>query len=170
MSFGFGRAVKRSARFSPCKTWRYTLVREWEEGKRRLLFILLNPSTADAMKDDPTNRRGIDFARQWGFGSVVFVNLFAIRSPDPDLIQKVGDPIGPENGLHIANEVNEANTVVCAWGNKGHFLHQDKKIISHLLHSRHDKIFCLGRNGDGSPEHPLYIPRNRELREFEPPY
>lgn len=111
--------LRRSADFSSCRTWRYTLIREWDDQKPRLLFVLLNPSTADAEKDDPTNRRGIGFASRWGFGSVVFVNLFAIRSPDSKTIKQVSDPIGPENDHYIERESSRANKIICAWGVQG---------------------------------------------------
>ena len=73
--------IERSAVFSDCRTWRYTLERYWDKSKPFALFILLNPSTADEYKDDPTNRRGIRYANDWGYGGVGFCNLFAYRTP-----------------------------------------------------------------------------------------
>lgn len=168
MPFGLGATIKRTADFSPCRTWRYTLIREWDVKKPRLLFILLNPSTADEKKDDPTNRRGIDFAIQWGFGAVVFVNLFAIRSPDPLVIPKVKDPVGPDNDLYIAREAYRTNLIVCAWGTHGRFNNRDQVVTGHL--AIHYELTCLGRNNDGTPQHPLYMLRTTAPVNYEPPY
>lgn len=86
--------VERWAQLSACRTYRYTLGRRWSAELPRLLMVLLQPSTADAERDDPTNRRGMGFARDAGFGSLVFVNLFALRSPDPRTLRAARDPVG----------------------------------------------------------------------------
>lgn len=154
--------IHRSAVFSKCRTWRYTLVREWDHLLPKLLFVLLNPSTADEFQDDRTNRRGIDYALQWGFGSVVFVNLFAIRSPDPDVIRKVRDPIGPGNDRHIIDQWQKADEIVCGWGTKGRYLNRDAEVCAMFGRS----LYCLGTNDDGTPKHPLYLKANLKPKPY----
>lgn len=153
--------IIRSARFSPCRTWRYSLTREWDHQKPRLLFILLNPSTADEMQDDPTNRRGIGFAKRWGYGSVVFVNLFAFRTPHPKEMRAAADPIGPDNDRWIQFEIHGASTVVAAWGTNGVFMNR-----GYLIRERLGPMQCLGRTKNGHPKHPLYLANATELEPF----
>lgn len=146
--------IRRYAEFSPCATWRYTLIRKWDDSKPRLLFVLLNPSTADAVKDDPTNRRGIGFARRWGFGSVVFVNLFAFRTPDPKQMKAAKEPVGPENDAYILREAKLAKCIVAAWGNDGSFKSRAFDVRKLL---KNFELSCLGTNMNGEPKHPLYL-------------
>ncbi len=159
--------IKRSADFSPCRTWRYTLIREWDDTLPRLLFVLLNPSTADAEHDDPTNRKGIGFARRWGYGAVVFVNLFAIRSPYPKRIREVDDPIGPDNDVYIKREVALARDVVVAWGIHCQDApsHRDRpdRVLELLAPP---PVYCMGTTKDAHPRHPLYLPYTTKLEEF----
>lgn len=151
--------IKRFADFSPCRTWRYTLIRTWDDSLPRLLFILLNPSTADAKHDDPTNRRGISFAKRWSYGSVVFVNLFAFRTPYPKELRLADDPVGPDNDQHILQQVELSDLVVAAWGLHGTYCKRDKAVRK--LIGRH--IFCLGHTKDGHPKHPLYVRSDASL-------
>ena len=95
--------------------YRYTLVRTWNSTAEPLVFILLNPSTADASQDDPTIRRCIGFAKRWGFGGIVVVNLYAYRATKPRDMLAAEDPIGPEND-RILGETVSGKTVVAAWG------------------------------------------------------
>jgi len=147
--------IKRSAEFSPCRTWRYTLVREWDSSKPRLLMILLNPSTADASKDDPTNRRGIQYAIDWGFGSLCFCNLFAFRTPRPKEMKAAFDPVGPENNNWIHAEADKAAIVLVGWGNDGVFKDRASSVLIGLALDG-KKIYCLEVNKNGQPKHPLY--------------
>src|ERR1700680_4473196 len=103
--------------FSPCRTYRYVLVRCWAESLPRIVFIGLNPSTADEHVDDNTIRRLKSFAKQWGFGSMVMLNLFAYRATNPKILTKLPDAAGcPENDRWIELNVNRVKTVVVAWG------------------------------------------------------
>jgi len=146
--------MQRSAEFSECRTWRYSLIRVWDESLPLVVFVLLNPSTADEFQDDPTNRRGINFAASWGFGSVVFVNLFAIRSPYPKKIKEVPDPIGPDNDSYILTWAGKADKVICAWGVHGDYENRNKDVLALL--SEH-KLHHLGLTKDRHPKHPLYL-------------
>lgn len=147
--------IQRSAIFSPCRTWRYALERVWDEDKPRVLFVLLNPSTADEKEDDPTNRRGIGFAKSWGFGSIVFVNLFAYRTPHPQELKKARDPVGPQNDGIIFDQACCAEKVVLAWGTHGAFRGRDQEVIELLGESFN--TYCLGTTKHGYPRHPLYL-------------
>ena len=89
--------IRKSAILSDCGAYRYELRRTWDDRLPVLLWIGLNPSTADHIQDDPTNRRIAGFSRRWGYGGYVLANLFAYRSPDPKALKQARDPIGPEN-------------------------------------------------------------------------
>ncbi len=153
----------RGADFSPCKTWRYTLRRTWDVKKPRLLMVLLNASNADDTRDDPTNRRGMRFAYSWGYGSLVFCNLFAFRTPEPAEMKKAVDPVGPQNNIWIRGEAHMADKIVLGWGIHGPFMDRDRQVLSLL---KQFKLFCLGRTKDGHPRHPLYIKKTTPLEEF----
>jgi hypothetical protein len=146
-----------SATFSPCRTYRYTLMRQWESGTPDFaVFIGLNPSTADEVYDDPTIRRCIGFARSWGMGGLVMLNLFAFRATRPaDMFGEVSfiDIVGPENDGHISDVCDLAQIVVAAWGNHGKFMGRDAKVRALV-----PGLQVLRLNKDGSPAHPLYLP------------
>lgn len=89
--------MQRSAIISECQRYRYVLERKWQPELPGVLFVALNPSTADGQHDDPTVRRCVGFARSWGFGKIVIANLFALRSSHPSVLLIDVDPIGPEN-------------------------------------------------------------------------
>lgn len=146
-------AVK-SAVISDCGTYRYRLSRSWAAGPR-MLFVMLNPSTADASIDDPTIRRCIGFAKRQGCGFLQVVNLFAYRATDPDaLLNCPVDPVGPENYRHIKAATEEATYVVAAWG-----AHKSATPAAvSILPPRASLIaLCLGRTKSGAPRHPLYV-------------
>ena len=149
--------IKRSADFSSCRKYRYTLIREWDSDLPRCLFILLNPSTADEVQDDPTNRRGIRYAMDWGYGSVVFCNLFAYRSPYPKIMKQESDPVGPDNNRQIYIQHRLADITVAAWGNDG--MHQDRDVnVKSLL--GWENMHVLGLNKSGCPKHILYLKKD----------
>lgn len=124
---------------------------------------MLNPNNADAIRDDPTIRRCIGFARRWGFGSVDVVNLFAYRTVDPRRLARLRDPIGPENDRHLARALRDADLVVCAWGATP-LAHARAAGLRKLLARR--ATLCLGRTKRGAPRHPLYLRADTALRPF----
>ena len=152
--------IRRAAVFSSCEVFRYTLERYWNDDLPRLLFILLNPSIADATRDDPTNRRGIGFARLWGFGSIIFVNLFAFRSPKPKVMKAYHSPIGPDNDRHILEQVKLADRVVLAWGNDGGWIGRDRQVRELLAGV---ECYRFGTTKVGHPRHPLYLRTDQPL-------
>lgn len=142
-----------SAAFSRNQLYRYWLKREWNPTLPCCAFIGLNPSTADATHDDPTIRRIIGFAQDWGFGSVTVVNLFAYRATKPSDLKTTEQPIGPRNNYWINRVTAEANTVVAAWGNHGLFMGRNDWALGRI-----DGLYCLGITKQGQPRHPLYCP------------
>lgn len=148
--------------FSDDENHRYMLWRDLQGGlfhsariEIACLFIMLNPSTADASHDDPTVRRCIDYATRWNFHQLVVCNLFAWRSTDPEGLHKAEDPIGPENDRAILLAAETADLVVCAWGNHGSLNQRGSKVQTMLI-DHGVKLYCLGQNQDGAPVHPLY--------------
>jgi hypothetical protein len=117
------------------------------------LFIGLNPSTADAQKNDPTLVRCMGFARDWGFGSVRIANLFAYRTTWPAELKRAQAPIGPQNNRWLSREAKAASLVIVAWGNDGTFMLRAPQVLQ-LLPAPH----CLAVNQSGQPAHPLYQP------------
>lgn len=157
------------ATFSPCRTYRYTLLRDLGMQTPKLTAVMLNPSTADESKDDPTIRRLIGFARSWGHGSLLVLNLFAIRATDPRVMRAAADPVGPENDDHLRAALIETKRlglpVLAAWGAHGGHLGRD----FHVLHKLVDGVDwrCLGRTHRGHPKHPLYVPSSACHQEFK---
>jgi hypothetical protein len=148
--------VHADAELSPCGTWRYTLTREWDATEPTVLFVLLNPSKADARTDDPTLKKGVAFAKAWGFGRVVFVNLYAFRSTDPEALREAADPVGPENDWYVAEQAQRVGLIVLAWG--AHAFAENRALeMLHLLYPFRQQCVHLGLTKDGHPKHPLYL-------------
>ena len=147
------------ALFSTYRRYRYPLWRIWEDTKPTVLFVGLNPSTANEQLDDPTLIRCINYAKAWGYGGVMMGNLFAYRVTDPKELFQVTEPIGVENNMWLKNLASEADLVVAAWGNMGTHLGRSQEVISFL-----PNLHCLKRNKSGEPAHPLYL--KADLRPF----
>jgi len=150
--------MKKSAEISECKKYRYDLFRVWDENKPYLMFIGLNPSTADYEQDDNTIRRCIDFAKNLNFGGICMCNLFALRSTNPKNMLLHTSPIGDKNDFYIKKHAKYAGMIIVAWGNKGNHLNRDKEVIKII----NRPVFALDINKSGQPKHPLYIPRNKK--------
>lgn len=142
--------------FSPCHQYRYELWRDWDKTKPRLTFLMLNPSTADASANDPTVERCRRRSEALGFGRLVVVNLFALRSTDPAQLYWSEDPIGPTNDAHIRSAAFGSSMVICAWGVHGN-LNQRGEHVAATLRERGHVLYHLGLNKDGTPKHPLYV-------------
>lgn len=150
--------VKSRAVLSDCGTYRYQLGRQWGQGSV-LAWVMLNPSTADAEQDDPTVRRCVGFARDWGYSGIVVVNLFALRATDPAELATHPDPIGPDNDDHLRAVASGARAVICAWG--AHPFAADRALVvtETLRRSlpRNSDLLCLGTTKNRAPRHPLYV-------------
>jgi len=150
--------IKKSAVFSKCRKYRYSLTRSWNSADGYVLFIGLNPSIADETIDDPTLTRCINFAKDWGYGGLIMVNLFAYMSTYPTDLKKVKLPIGNNNNKHILKNHQKSQLTVAAWGNDGCFLKRDKEVLKIISNP-----MCLNINKSGQPAHPLYQKKNQEL-------
>ncbi|MBK8133391.1 MAG: DUF1643 domain-containing protein [Gammaproteobacteria bacterium] len=144
--------MTRQTVFSPCRTYRYALWREWIGGEGYAMFVGLNPSTADETQDDPTIRRCIAFAKGWGYAGLCMTNLFAFRATDPKDMKAAADPVGPENDAHLLALANEAGVIVAAWGVHGTYGGRHNAVREML-----PALHCLALTKDGHPRHPLYL-------------
>lgn len=159
----------RDAVLSPDGHYRYQLCRIWDGTEPHVVWILLNPSTADADLDDPTVRRCMAFAHTWGAGGIVIVNLFAARATNPAVLAALGDPIGPQNALHLRAAVKHpaVQKIVCGWGVHGNLHDRGESVRADLaLWGLGRKVFCLGKTKDGQPKHPLYLAWHTPLEPF----
>ena len=143
--------MKNTAKLSDCRAYRFALWRTWDDSKPHVMFVGLNPSTADETTDDPTLIRCINFAKSWGFGGVCMANIFAYRATEPSAMKAATDPIGSANNDWLVGLSNEAGLVVAAWGNDGSYLGRSEQ-VKQLLSNLH----CLKLNKSGEPAHPLY--------------
>jgi len=128
--------------FDKTDTYRYTLWRVWSLDYPRITFIMLNPSTADAQRNDPTISRCIAFAQRWEFGALEVVNLFAYKATFPGELLKAKNPVGEGNDRFLLQALSRASCVVAAWGTKGTLLDRDKQVLKLL--ARWQNIHCLG--------------------------
>lgn len=131
----------------------YTLWRIWDEQLPRLLFILLNPSTANGECDDPTVRRCLGFASRASCGSLEIVNLFAYRATQPVLLKQASNPVGEENDGYILAAAMRAAVIVLGWGVHGTYLERDRAVRDLLAEY---PLYVLGYTKEGHPKHPLY--------------
>ena len=140
--------------------YRYMLTRSWAAASGEAVFVMLNPSTADANIDDPTIRRCMNFARDWGYGGIVVANLYGLRATDPRELLAAEDPIGPENDEYlrgvIAGSQQWGYPVIAAWGVRG----SDERVqaVRAMADEAGVELWCLGTAKAGQPKHPLYLP------------
>ncbi len=152
--------------------YRYLLGRMWNPQTPRVVFVMLNPSTADHRHDDKTLKKCIHFAQSWGYGSLDVVNLFAYRTSNPGELHQVPDPVGAKNNYYIVKGINRAEKIVLAWGNHGNFGQRDQEVlqlISGQLIFEHKPVYCLGYTKLGNPRHPRDLPLNSSLVPFAMP-
>ena len=161
--------MKRSAIISTCGLYRYELRRVWDDRLPPMAMIMLNPSTADAQKDDPTIRRCIGFAETNRCGSLIVGNLGAGRSSSPAIWMWMDDPIGPDNDAHLARILTECSArnglAVVAWGAHGAFRRRNHAFMKIAAGVR-APLWCLGVTKTGEPRHPLYIKKDAAFVSF----
>ena len=141
--------------FSPCKQYRYRLWRTWGE-EPPAVFVMLNPSTADEIDNDPTVERCERRARTGGYGGLRVANIFAFRSTDPSFLYGHSDPVGPDNDAAILESISGAGIVICAWGGHGNLNDRGQKVLA-LIRKAGATPHYLVLNQDGTPKHPLYV-------------
>lgn len=160
-------AMTGSAEISACGRYRYALRRFWDgrlfrgaHAREHVLWVMLNPSTADATEDDPTIRRCVGLSRAWGYGGLVVVNLYAWRATDPRELSTDADPVGPANGRYMLDEARGAALIVAAWGKPFRSWMQARAASVRAL-LQHPPIeatlYHVGLTKEGHPRHPLYV-------------
>lgn len=154
-----------TAVYSDCESYRYSLTRVWDEGGRRALFIMLNPSTATEVQNDPTVERCERRARALGFGAFRVTNIFAWRDTDPRKMRAAADPVGPENDSAILESCPWADQIIAGWGAHGAYLGRGAE-VERLLRDSGRSAFHLGLTKAGHPKHPLYIAYSQQPEQW----
>lgn len=159
--------MKKSAVISDCGKYRYKLTRRWGGDVFTTLFIMLNPSTADMDKDDPTIRRCINFTKYWGGNVIEIVNLFSYRTTNPENLKTIIDPVGPRNKKYIFDALKNSGIVICAWG--GNKFGKRQAFIMRTWFKEYEELYgdrinphALGITKEGYPRHPLYLKKRIE--------
>lgn len=142
--------------YSDCERYRYSLTRVWDEAGPRVLFIMLNPSKATEVQNDPTVERCERRARVLGYGAFRVMNIFAWRETDPRLLRRAAEPVGPDNDRLLLEALPWADRVIAGWGVHGAHLDRGPRVAA-LLRGAGAGLHCLGLSKDGHPRHPLYI-------------
>jgi hypothetical protein len=148
------------AQFSLCNRYRYWLRRDlvpWEVNPLKIVWLMLNPSTADCTVNDPTIKQCMAFSTLWGYHCMDVVNVYAWRATDPRALRHASDSIGPANDNWIHSTVYDATLVMCAWG--AHKIPPERlATLRHILAGK--TLACLGTTKSGMPWHPLYRPHH----------
>lgn len=142
----------KGALFSPKGYHRYVLWRGWDPSKEKVMFIGLNPSTADETQDDPTIRRCINFARDWRYGGMYMLNLFSYRATKPRDMHLAADPIGADNDTALINYSLKSHIIVACWGSTGDHMKRHVSVTNMF-----EDLWCFGKTKNGMPRHPLYV-------------
>ncbi|WP_071674343.1 DUF1643 domain-containing protein [Nioella nitratireducens] len=142
--------------YSDCERYRYALTRVWDQAAPRLLVVMLNPSKATEVQNDPTVERCERRARVLGYGGFRVMNIFAWRETDPKLLRQAEQPVGPENNRLLTAGVAWADAVLAGWGVHGDHLGRGPEVEA-LLRNAGAELLCLGLSKAGHPRHPLYI-------------
>ncbi len=142
--------------YSDCERYRYALTRVWSPGGAKLAFVMLNPSSATEVQNDPTVERCERRARTLGFGGFRVTNIFAWRATDPRNMRAAKSPIGPDNDAAIQAACAWADQVIAAWGTHGSYLDRGTQ-VAELLRRTGKPLLHLGLSKQGHPKHPLYI-------------
>ena len=142
--------------FSRDEVHRYVLWRRWTDSRNMVTFVGLNPSTADAVKNDPTVTRCINYAKSWGYGGMFMLNAFAFRATDPQVMRSASDPVGCHNDGYILDYARRSKAIIACWGNHGSFQGRSRALVRLL---RRFPLLCLGTTNQGEPKHPLYLSR-----------
>jgi hypothetical protein len=155
------------AYFSDCQRYRYALHRIWKVQDPIIMWIGMNPSTADEMVDDPTVRREINFSKAYGFGRYIKLNVMAYRATDPKDLLEVADPVGPRNMEAILGWANKAHAIVAAWGALPKVFAPHAAAVERALRDAGHTLECIGLSKAGHPRHPLYMPNSSVLMPYK---
>ena len=147
----------REAEFSIDKKERYSLNREWDKSKNKILYIMLNPSLADDKNDDPTIRRLINFTKKFNSGGFLVGNIFTTITPNPKELDK-SKGMSDKNFEELIKLINKVDQIVYAWGSS---IEEPQLLKKLVLNPK-----CFGKNLNGTPKHPLYLPSQTNLINF----
>ena len=153
--------------YSNCERYRYALTRVWNEDAPRLLFVMLNPSKATELANDPTVERCERRARALNYGAMQVCNIFAWRETDPAQLKKSTNPVGAENDDVLTEAASWSDHVLCAWGVHGEHLDRGLHTAT-LLEKTGADLFSLGVTKHGHPRHPLYVAYVQKLEPWQP--
>ncbi len=156
--------IIKHAIISSDEKYRYLSVRQWDANLPKLGWVMLNPSTADAENDDPTIRRCIGFAKDWGYGAIIVGNLFAFRATNPKELLKASSPSGDDNEFHLQSIFDSCEKVVCAWGAFAPKVYEYDYMASKVR--EFGRRYALGYTKQCEPIHPLYVSKNKTLFEM----
>ena len=145
-----------TAVYSDCEKYRYSLTRIWQPKGKKAFFVMLNPSTATEVQNDPTVERCERRSRTLGFGAFRVANIFAWRDTDPRKMRSSADPVGPENDAAITEGCAWADQIICAWGTHGEHLKRGAQ-VEKIMRATNLPLYHLGLSKAGHPKHPLYI-------------
>ncbi|MBM9593681.1 DUF1643 domain-containing protein [Roseitranquillus sediminis] len=145
-----------AATYSPCGLYRYALTREWDAAARRILWVMLNPSTASEVRNDPTIERCERRSHRMGYGAMRVANIFAFRATRPAELARAADPVGAENHGELQAAVAWADDIVAAWGAHGRLLGRGAAAAADLRRICRP-VLHLGLTSQGEPRHPLYV-------------
>jgi hypothetical protein len=163
--------TRMTAVISDCGLYRDELRRVWDETKPLLPVCMVNPSKADHRVNDPTIVTLIWFAKLWGYGGLLVVNLYSYRSSSIAEMMKAANPAGPGNTRYIEAALTYARhanvPMLAAWGNAGSFDNRDQWLCARARHHLVDLI-CLGKTKEGFPKHPLARGKHRIPRDQQP--
>lgn len=141
------------ATFSKDKRHRFSLWRVWDKEKGMVLFIGLNPSKADEVRDDPTVKKCALYAKSWGYGGLFMGNCFSLRSSLPEALFQTNPVDGLANDEALKEMESKSKIVIACWGRLGCYLHRSEQVYGMFPH-----LYCLGTTKSGEPSHPLYLP------------
>jgi len=155
------------ARYSDCETYRYALCRIWDDDAPRVMFVMLNPSKATELSNDPTVGRCEKRARLLGYGAFLVTNLFALRETDPHQMRKHPKPEGPDANVALIDGAGWADMTIAAWGVHGD--HRDRHLaVLALFRAQTVPLHVLGLTKAGHPRHPLYLPYRAKPQPWTP--
>ena len=158
--------ISRGAIIDETGQYRYSLSRVWNGALPTITWVMLNPSKATAVEDDPTLKKCMGFSARWGYGGLKVVNLFAWRATDPDALQTLLplQAVGSENDRHILEAASLASAIVVAWGNMGNLFQRDQAVLKLL---ENFQIHCLGVTNSRQPKHPVRLGYHQQRILFE---
>ncbi|NNE53429.1 MAG: DUF1643 domain-containing protein [Sulfitobacter sp.] len=146
-----------TALYSTCERYRYSLERAWDANGPRVMFVMLNPSTATEVQNDPTVERCERRARHLGYGAFRVTNIFAWRATDPRDMRAAADPVGGENDTVLLRGADWADAIIAAWGVHGAHLERGPE-VAEMMQGWSTPLYHLGLSKEGHPRHPLYLP------------